>query len=424
MNIVEIINKKRLKESLTLEEIQYVIDGFLKEEIKDYQVSSLLMAIVLNGMSEEETINLTKVMLNSGDVIDLSSIDKIVVDKHSTGGVGDKTSLIVGPIVAANGVAVAKMSGRGLGHTGGTIDKLESFENFDVYLTNKKFIKQVNDIGMSLVAQTGNLVPADKKLYALRDVTATVSSIPLIASSIMSKKLASGADAIVLDVKVGKGALLKTKEEASQLANLMVKIGKSFGKKTVCLLTDMDQPLGNAIGNALEVKEAIEMLEGNGPEDLKEICLSIASIMISLGKNIDIQTARLLAEDKLYKKEALEVFKQFIKKQKGDINSLKISDKVYSLKSNKTGWINSIDALKIGEISALLGAGRTTLDDKIDHSVGIYLNKKVGDYVLEGEELLKVYYNESDIKLVPLLNCFEITQMFTNKTPLIYEVIK
>ncbi|MFI3307946.1 MAG: thymidine phosphorylase [Mycoplasmatota bacterium] len=423
MNIIEIIEKKKNNQILTKEEIQFFIDGYLKEEIKDYQMSSLLMAIVINGMCEEETIELTKILLESGDKIDLSKIENKVVDKHSTGGVGDKISLVVGPLVAACDVNFAKMSGRGLGHTGGTIDKLESFKNFKTNITNNEFIKQVNEIGISIISQTKNLVPADKKIYALRDVTGTVSSIPLIASSIMSKKLASGADAIVIDVKVGSGALLKTKEEATMLANLMCKIGHAFNKKTTCLLTDMDQPLGYAIGNALEVQEAINCLDGNGPKDLEDLSLTIAAHMISSVKDLNIQASYLLAKDALDKKQGLDVFKKFIKMQHGDFNSLNISNKIYSLKSNKTGWITSIDAQKLGQISVQLGGGRLNLNDKVDHSVGILLNKKVGDYVLESEELLKVFYNEKDIKISSLVSCFTIEQNSKEKNNLILDII-
>ena len=291
MNIIDIINKKRMNGELSLDELKFVVNGFLDGTVLDCQMSSLLMAIVLNGMTEEETFNLTDVMLESGHVIDLSNIDGIKVDKHSTGGVGDKTSLILVPLVASCGVKVAKMSGRSLGHTGGTIDKLESIDGFNVNLTNEQFINQVNNVGCALVSQTKELVPADKKIYALRDLTGTVESIPLIASSIMSKKLASGVDKIVIDVKVGNAAFMKNLESARKLANLMVKIGKNKGRDTICVLTNMDEPLGNNIGNALEVRESIEVLKGNGPSDLKEIILTLSSLMVSLGKNIDMDSA-------------------------------------------------------------------------------------------------------------------------------------
>ena len=288
MNIIDIITKKKNKEELSYDEINYAITNYLNGEVKDYQMSSLLMAIVLNGMTDEETFNLTKIMIESGDVIDLSSINGTVVDKHSTGGVGDKTTLILAPLLATLGLKVAKMSGRGLGHTGGTIDKLESIEGFKVKLDEKEFIKQVNDIGLSIISQTANLVPADKKLYALRDVTGTTESIPLIASSIMSKKIASGASHIILDVKVGNGALMKNIKDATELANEMIKIGKRYNRKVICVLTNMEEPLGNTIGNAIEVKEAIETLKGNGPEDLNNLVITLASLLIESVENKSI----------------------------------------------------------------------------------------------------------------------------------------
>ena len=424
MNVLEIIDKKRIGNELSKEELTYVVDNFLSGEIKDYQMSALLMAITINGMTDEETINLTEIMLNSGDKIDLSSIKGIKVDKHSTGGVGDKTTLVLIPLVASLGVPVAKMSGRGLGHTGGTIDKIESIKNFNVKLNMDDFINQVNNIGVALVSQTGNLVPADKKMYALRDVTATVESIPLIASSIMSKKLASGADKIVLDVKVGAGALMKTYSEAKRLAELMVKIGNHHGRETVCVLTSMSEPLGNAIGNALEVKESIDTLKGKGPKDLHELVLKLGSIMVSLAKNISEEEAYNMLEENLNNGKAYDKFVELVEAQGGDINKVEVSDKCISIKAKKTGVIGDINAYKMGEIVRDMGAGRLTIDDEIDHGVGIVLSKKVGDFVLENEELLKIYIGNKDVNINDILDCYSSSEHFFDKSPLIIEVIK
>ena len=424
MNIVDIINKKRLNNILTNEEICYAVNEYVKGNVKDYQMSSLLMAIVLNGMTDDEIFALTDVMLKSGDRIDLSSINGIKVDKHSTGGVGDKTTLILGPLVASAGVSFAKMSGRGLGHTGGTIDKLESINNFEVSIDIDKFIKQVNEIGLSIVSQTGNLVPADKKLYALRDVTGTVSSIPLIASSIMSKKLASGADKIVIDVKVGNGALMPDIDSARKLAQIMVKIGNKYNKETICVLTNMNEPLGNNIGNGLEVIESIDVLKGNGPADLKELVLTLGSIMVSLAKNISPKEAEALLLENLSNGKAYNKFLELVKYQNGDINNIILSDKIVSIKSSKTGFVNSINTLKIGELVRNLGAGRINKDDVIDYGVGFVLNKKVGDYVLENEELLKVYIKNKDVSIVDIINCFEISEHAKEKEKLIYEIVR
>ena len=424
MNMIDIINKKRLKQDLTKEEFQFVIDGYLNKEIPDYQVSALLMAICLNGMTYKETSDLTGVMLKSGDQIDLSKIKGRKVDKHSTGGVGDKITLILGPLVASCGVKVAKMSGRGLGHTGGTIDKLESIPGFQVELKQEEFINQVNKLGFALVSQSGNLVPADKKLYALRDVTGTVESIPLIASSIMSKKCASGADKIVIDVKVGEGALVKTLEDARTLAQYMVHIGKEHGKETVCVLTRMSEPLGLAIGNALEVQEAMDVLQDKGPEDVKKIVIELGKYMVSMGLDISLSEAEKLVKSHLKDGSAYDTFLKFVKAQGGDIEKLSFAPKVFSIKSSKNGIVNHIDAYKLGILVHQMGAGRDTLKDEIDYGVGIVLSKKVGDFVLENEELMKVYLNKKDVKLNDLINCFSIENDFTNQTPLIYEVIK
>lgn len=424
MTIIEIIEKKKKRIALSKEEINFFIKEYLLENIKDYQASALLMAICLKGMNDEETFNLTNAMLESGNKIDLSAIKGIKVDKHSTGGVGDKTSIILAPLVASTGVKVAKMSGRGLGHTGGTIDKLESINGFTTSLTEEEFINQVNTIGLAITGQTGNIAPADKKLYALRDVTGTVNSIPLIASSIMSKKLASGSDKIVIDLKVGNGALVGTKEDAKKLGNLMVNIGKSAGKEVVCFLTNMNEPLGNNIGNGLEVLECIDILKGNGPEDLKTLILELSSTMVMMGKNISKEDAVKEVTDNLQNGKAYNKFLEFVKAQHGDINNISISDKIFSLKSSVSGFITTIDTLKLGEIVRSLGAGRYSKDDIIDYGVGIMLNKKVGDFILENEEIAKIYWNSKDISLSDVLSCFKIENDFKVKDELIYEIIK
>lgn len=423
MEIIEIITKKKNSLELNYEELKYAVDGYVSGTVKDYQMSSLLMAIVCNGMSERETIDLTKIMIESGDIIDLSKIDGVVVDKHSTGGVGDKTTIILAPIVAACGLKVAKMSGRGLGHTGGTIDKLESIEGYRTELSSDEFLKQVNDIGLSVISQSGNLVPADKKIYALRDVTGTTESIPLIASSIMSKKIASGASVIVLDVKVGNGALMKTLDDARKLANMMIKIGQSYNRKVICVLSNMEEPLGYAVGNGLEVEECIEALKGGGPKDLVELVITLASNMISAGKNIDIEEAKKKVVDVVNSGEAYELFKKWIKMQNGNIENINVSKRFISIKSNESGFVESINALQIGELAKELGAGRMTKEDQIEHGVGIVLSKKVGDFVLENEELAKVYVSNKDIKVDAILNCFEIGN-HNKENKLIYEIIK
>ncbi|MDD4809534.1 MAG: thymidine phosphorylase [Bacilli bacterium] len=424
MNIVELINKKRNKGILEKEELEFIVSGYLSDDIKDYQMSALLMAICLNGMTDDEIYALTNIMLNSGDIIDLSGINSIKVDKHSTGGVGDKTTLILAPLVASCGVVVPKMSGRSLGHTGGTIDKLESIKGFKTDLMMEDFIKQVNDIKVAIISQTGNLVPADKKIYALRDVTGTVESIPLIASSIMSKKLASSADKIVLDVKVGRGALMKNLEDATKLAELMVKIGNNHGVQTIAILSNMEEPLGNAIGNGLEVIESIEVLKGNGPSDLVKLVTELASHMVSLGKSISFEEAKEEVEANLKNGKAYKSFEELVSYQGGNIEDINVSPRVISIKSSKTGFVNHIDALKLGEIARKLGAGRYSKEDVIDHGVGVVLNRKVGDYILEGEELLKVYRRDKDIKLGEILDCFEIVNKLDPEKPLIYNVIK
>jgi pyrimidine-nucleoside phosphorylase len=424
MNIIDIIIKKKNKQELTYEEIEFAINNYIDGNIKDYQMSSLLMAIVLNGMTDEETINLTKIMINSGDIVDLSNINGTIVDKHSTGGVGDKTTLILAPLVASVGVKVAKMSGRGLGHTGGTIDKLGSIEGFKVTLSNEEFINQVNKVGCAVISQTKNIVPADKMLYALRDVTGTTESIPLIASSIMSKKIASGADKIIIDVKVGNGALMKTKEDAIKLSKLMIKIGKSYQKEVVCVLTNMEEPLGHNIGNGLEVLEAIEVLKGNGPKDLKEIIYTLGSIMVSLAKNISIEEAKDQLIESINNGKAYNKFKEFITSQNGNLEKIQIEDEVISVKSSKDGYIKNIDTYKLGEIARKLGAGRYNKDDQINYGVGIIVHKKVGDYLFENEELVKIYTKNKDIKINDITSCFEIVEDKIEKNNLIIDIIK
>lgn len=424
MNIVEIINKKRLKKHLTREEIEFVINGYIKEEIKDYQMSSLLMAICLNGMNKEETAILTEVMYKSGDVIDLSNLRGHKIDKHSTGGVGDKTTLIVLPLVASCGVIAPKMSGRGLGFTGGTIDKLESIPGFNTSIKIDDFIKQVNNIGLALASQTGNLVPADKKIYALRDVTGTVESIPLIASSIMSKKLASGADTIVIDLKVGNGALMKDLESARKLANAMVSIGKAHKRNVICILTDMNQPLGNAIGNALEVKEAMDCLLNKGPDDITNLSIVLSSVMVSYGLQIDFKRANKMVLENLRNGSAYKKFEQLVQAQGGDLLNIKVADTVVSVKSKETGFISHIETDALGEIVRKLGGGRYEKEDNIDHSVGIVLSKKIGDYVMEDEEILKIYASDKNVVIDEVLDCFKIEMLNKNHNNLIIEMIR
>lgn len=424
MYIVDIINKKRNNEKLSFEEIKYMVNGYTKDEIKDYQMSSLLMAICINGMDSEETYYLTECMLNSGDKINLSSIPGIKVDKHSTGGIGDKTTLIVAPIVASLGVPVPKMSGRGLGYTGGTIDKLESIPGFNVNLSSDDIIKQTTDIGICISSINKNVVPADKKIYALRDVTGTVSSMSLIASSIMSKKLAMGADKILLDVKYGSGALLQTKEEAIDLAKLMIYIGNNHGKETMALITNMNYPLGNMIGNALEVKEALEILSNRGNPELRELCVIISTYMVSMSKNISFADAGKEVLEALKSQKAYNKFLTMINYQKGDISKLTVSDNVVEVRSNKEGFINEINALKIGQISMKLGAGRKNKEDTIDHSVGIEIVKHIGSYVKNRDVIARVYINKVNIDINEVLDAFLIERELKEQDKLIYGVIK
>lgn len=422
MTIIDVITKKKNNEILSYDEIKFFVDGYLDGSIKDYQMSSLLMAICLNGMTEQETFDLTDIMLHSGEIIDLSSLGN-VVDKHSTGGVGDKTTLVLAPLVASCGVNVAKMSGRGLGFTGGTIDKLESIPGFNTSIDIDSFISQVKRINVALVGQMGNLVPADKKIYALRDVTGTVDSIPLIASSIMSKKLASGASDIVIDVKVGNGALMNTIDDAKKLAELLVKIGKNYNKKVVCFITDMDEPLGFAIGNSLEVLESINTLRGKGPRDLTYLVINLASYMVSFGKNISLDDAYKLVIENLYNGNAYKKFVSFVQSQGGILNKISISSNVISVKSNVSGYVKHINALKLGDLARVLGAGRLSKEDTIDFGVGIVLNKKVGDFVKSGEELLKLYVNGKTVSEEEVLDCFDIVSDKQDEVKLIKTII-
>ena len=399
MNIVDIINKKRIKQSLTKEELSFAFNGYLEGSVRDYQMSSLLMAVCINGMSDEEIFDLVDIFIKSGDILDLSSIPGIKIDKHSTGGVGDKVTLIIGPIVASCNVPVAKMSGRGLGHTGGTIDKLESIKGFNVNLSEEDFIKQVKNIGLAVTGQTKNLCPMDKVIYSLRDVTGTVSSIPLIATSIMSKKIAGGADKILLDVKVGDGALMKTMEEAKELASIMERIGKFYNREVVCEITDMNTPLGDAIGNALEVIEAMDVLKGKTGH-LRDLCIEVSSKMVSMAKGIDIKEAEKEVLETLDSGKAYEKFLEFVKAQGGDISSLKVSDKTIDVKSEKEGTLTKIKALNLGKLSVTLGAGRLAKEDTIDYSVGILIKKHINDHINIGDVLCTLYVNK-DININP-----------------------
>lgn len=403
MRAIDIIQKKKEGQALTEKEIDFFIEGYTKDEIPDYQMSALLMAIYFQGMNTDETTSLTMAFVNSGDIINLSGIKNKTVDKHSTGGVGDKISLILMPLVSLAGVSVAKLSGRGLGHTGGTIDKLESIDGFNVEVPIEKFIENVNKYNMSISGQSPNLTPADKKIYSLRDVTGTVDSIPLIASSIMSKKIASGTDAIVLDVKVGKGAFMKTIEEARELATTMVNIGKSLDKKTIAILTNMNQPLGYEVGNANEIKEAIKVLKGEGAEDETVIALTIAAYMCILGGVYkDFDTAYKELEKMIKSGAAIENFKEFIKIHGGNDEVIDDSDKLptaknnYEIKSSENGYVQTIDAELVGLTAMLLGAGRRRKEDKIDYSAGISLRKKIGDKVEVGETICVLHTNYSE----------------------------
>lgn len=427
MRIVDIIEKKRDGKELSTQEIDFFINGFCSGQIFEYQAAALIMAIFIRGLNSRETADLTAAMTRSGDCIDLSEIPGIKVDKHSTGGVGDKTTLVVAPIAAACGVPVAKMSGRGLGHTGGTIDKLESIKGFRTSLSKEEFINNVKEIGIAISGQTGNLAPADKKLYALRDVTATVSSIPLIASSVMSKKLASGADRIVLDVKTGSGAFMKTLDESVDLAREMISIGEQMGKKTVALITDMDTPLGNCIGNTLEVREAIDVLRGRGPKDLTAVCLELAARMLELGGKGSIEDCRLMAENSIKNGSALKKLGELAAKQGAvydpwDERAMKQAPIRYPVAARCDGYISSMKSDLVGKASMLLGAGRTTKDSPIDHGAGIVLFKKTSDYIKKGDILAELHTSSHDLIEQAeelLLEAYEITEKPPEPRPLI-----
>ena len=395
--ILDIINKKRLGKELSYEELDFFFNGYLDGKVADYQMSSLLMAICINGMTDEEIYALTKIFIDSGDVLDFSDIPGIKVDKHSTGGIGDKTTLVIAPIAAACGVPIIKMSGRGLGYTGGTIDKLESIPGYRIDLTDEEIIKQVHEIGIVITGQTGDLVPMDKVIYALRDVTSTVSSIPLIASSIMSKKIASGADKIIIDIKVGNGALLQTKEDAKKLSSLMKKIGSFYNREVHTIISDMNAPLGYAVGNSLEVLEAIDVLKGKDKGNhCVDLCLELASNIVSMGKNISIEEARELVLDAIDSKKAYKKFLELVEYQHGDIKEIKVSEKTYKIKAEKSGTIKKINALEVGKLSLNLGAGKVSIKDKIDYTVGVKLNFEVGDVVDKGDVLATIYYNKKN----------------------------
>lgn len=434
MRMYDIIMKKRNGGELADEEIGFFVEGYTKGEIPDYQASALMMAIYFRKMTERETLALTTAMAHSGDMLNLSGIKGIKVDKHSTGGVGDKTSLALTPMVAACGIPVAKMSGRGLGHTGGTIDKLESFPGFSTVLSVEEFIENVNRIGIAIMGQTADLAPADKKLYALRDVTATVDNMSLIASSIMSKKLAAGADAIILDVKTGSGAFMKKEEDSFALAREMVKIGKNAGKYTAAVVSDMDQPLGYAVGNALEVKEAIDTLKGQGPEDFLELCLTLGSLMLMAGgAAADENEARQKLEKVIQDGSALKKLAEFVRAQGGDERAvydtalLPEAEIVLPVRSDRSGYLSHIECDEVGMCSLMLGGGRETKESKIDLSVGLVLSKKVGDYVAEGDILCHLHANDMEKAYAAqerFLRALTFSEKKPEKTPFIRGIVK
>lgn len=432
MRMVDLIEKKRDGKELTKEEIDFMIKGYTDGTIPDYQMSAFAMAVFFNGMTPDEIANLTMAMVESGDQVDLSAIEGIKVDKHSTGGVGDTTTLVLAPLVASLGVPVAKMSGRGLGHTGGTLDKLESIPGFHIEISEQEFFDLVNKNKVAVIGQTGNLTPADKKLYGLRDVTATVNSIPLIASSIMSKKIAAGADAIVLDVKVGSGAFMKDLDSARKLAKTMVEIGNNVNRKTMAVISNMDQPLGYAVGNALEVKEAIDTLKGQGPEDLYDLCLTLGSQMVVLAnKAKTIDEARQMLEESIRSGKALEKFKTFVAAQGGDPSVIDDPSKLPSAKftfevpAKEDGYVSKIVAESIGTAAMLLGAGRATKESTIDLSVGLVLRKKIGDKVEKGESLVTIHSNTESVDEIVnrIYHAYTISKEFVKPATLIYDEI-
>lgn len=432
MRMYDIITKKRRGHELSDEEINFVVSGFTDGSIPDYQMSAMLMAIYFQGLNERETTTLTVAMEKSGDTVNLSRFGDKTADKHSTGGVGDKTTLIVAPIAAACGAVIAKMSGRGLGHTGGTVDKLESIEGFKTEMSTDDFLNTVKNTSLAVVGQSGNLAPADKKIYALRDVTSTVESMPLIASSIMSKKLAAGAKNIVLDVKCGSGAFMKTLDDAKALAQQMLTIGKNAGRNVRALITNMDIPLGNAVGNSLEVIEAVEVLKGKGPEDLKEVSLALASNLVAITLNVDDETAEKMTQDAILNGSALEKFREMVKAQGGNVDFIDNTDLFPKTKNkvevvtDKNGYISHIDTEEIGNCAVMLGAGRTKKDEKIDFSSGIILLKKYGDEVREGDCIAVIYTNKDNVDDAAkrLLAAYTVSQEKPKKSQLIYEVIK
>ncbi|MBR5368750.1 MAG: pyrimidine-nucleoside phosphorylase [Lachnospiraceae bacterium] len=434
MRMYDIIDKKRLGGKLTKEEIAFFVDGYTGGSIPDYQASALLMAIAINGMDVEETTELTLLMAKSGDMLDLSEIKGVNVDKHSSGGVGDKTTLIIAPMVATLGIPVAKMSGRGLGHTGGTIDKLEAIPGFNTALSKETFFNNVNTIGVAVAGQTANLAPADKKLYALRDVTATVSSIPLIAASIMSKKLAAGADVIVLDVKAGSGAFMKTVDSARELARRMVDIGNNAGRKTFAVITDMNDPLGTAVGNALEVIEAVEALRGKGDEKLMEVVYTLASYMVfGAGKAASVEEARKMLEETITSGKALERFAQFVKAQGGDdavvydTSLFKLGSIVTDVPALEDGFVSGIRADEVGIASLILGAGREKKEDVIDPGVGIIVKKKTGDAVKKGETIATLYANDpAKVKAATerLYGAYTFSKSHIDAPKMIYDIVE
>ena len=405
--ILDIIDKKRLGKELSYKELDYFFNGYLNGDICDYQMSSFLMAVCINGMTDEEVFALTKIFIDSGDCLNFSSIPGIKVDKHSTGGIGDKTTLVIAPIVASLGIPVIKMSGRGLGYTGGTIDKLESIKGYNVNLSEKEILKQVKDIGIVITGQTADLVPMDKVIYALRDVTATVASIPLIASSVMSKKIAGGADKILIDIKVGNGAFINNKDDAKKLGDLMIKIGEVYDKEVRYIISDMNTPLGYSIGNSLEVLEAIDVLKGKeNANNFYDLCIELASEMVSMGLNISKEEAKEKVITSIEDKSAYNKFLELVNAQGGNIDSVKVSNRKYTIKSNKNGILKKISAIEIGKLALELGAGKDSIEDKIDYSVGVRLNKLEGDTVKRGDVLATLYVNGS----VPTIN---IDSIFT-----------
>lgn len=433
MRMYDIIEKKKQGAALAKEEICYVVNGFTAGEIPDYQMSALLMAIYFQGMTMEETVDLTMAMAASGDTLDLSSIRGVKVDKHSTGGVGDKTSLIIGPMLACLGIPVAKMSGRGLGHTGGTIDKLESFTGFSTVLSEEAFIRQVNDISFALVGQTANLAPADKKIYALRDVTATVNQMSLIASSIMSKKIAAGADVIVLDVKMGSGAFMETVEEAKQLAKIMVSIGTMVGRETIAVISDMNEPLGHNVGNALEIREVIEVLKGQGEERLRELSLTLAAYMVLGAKKADnYEEARALLLETIHSGAALKKLAQFVSCQGGDASEvyepekLRIAEHTMEVTVEQEGYLASCINKEVGMASLVLGGGRETKDSEIDLSVGLVIHHKLGDYIKKGDSIATIYGTGQEKLLLAkerLLKAYTISNTAPANNPLVKAII-